>query len=138
MDRRTFIKTSCAICGVGAVGAALTLESCKKKTTTPQGPSVNFSLDLSQSANQGLTYPGGSLPSNGVVIVNQGTSYTAVAQKCTHQGCSVAYDLAGNNFVCPCHNGTYDINGKVVSGPPPAPLKTYTVTRTGNTLKVSG
>ena len=28
---------------------------------------------------------------------------------------------------CPCHNGMYDLNGAVVSGPPPKPLDEYVV-----------
>ena len=37
-------------------------------------------------------------------------------------------DLAGrtgNEYVCPCHDGFFDIDGKVVSGPPPKPLNPY-------------
>ena len=30
-----------------------------------------------------------------------------------------------NEYVCPCHDGFFDIAGKVVSGPPPKPLNPY-------------
>jgi len=30
-------------------------------------------------------------------------------------------------FYCPCHEGFFDSQGKVLSGPPPAPLNTYKV-----------
>jgi cytochrome b6-f complex iron-sulfur subunit len=139
MDRKKFLKTSCSLCGIGVIGIALFLESCKKTSTTPEGPSVNFTLDLTQTANSSLNTTGGSLASNGVVIVNEGAgSFIAIAQSCTHNGCSVAYNQSGNNFVCPCHGGTFDTNGKVTSGPPPAPLKKYSVTKNGNILTVSG
>lgn len=128
--------------GAIAAGPALLIESCKKNnssgTATPQGPNVNFQVDLSQPANNALNTQGGSLASNGVVVVNTGSSYIAIAQACTHAGCSISYNKSGNDFVCPCHNGVFDTNGKVVSGPPPAPLKTYTVTKNGNVLTVSG
>jgi cytochrome b6-f complex iron-sulfur subunit len=140
MDRRDFLKASGALCELSIVGTALFIESCKKSktSTSPQGPTVNFSLDLSQTSNSSLNTSGGSLSSNGVVVANAGGTYVAVAQSCTHQGCSVGYNKNGNNFVCPCHNGVFSLSGGVVSGPPPAPLKNYTVTKNVNTLTVAG
>lgn len=140
MDRRKFIKSTCAI-GLGITGTAALLESCKKtqSSTTPQGPTVNFQLNLNQTANSALNSTGGTLSSNGVLIVNTGNGgYTAIAQTCTHNGCSVGYSVSGNNFICPCHSGVYDINGNVTSGPPPAPLKKYVVTKNGVILTIAG
>jgi cytochrome b6-f complex iron-sulfur subunit len=139
MDRKNFLKTSLALCGVGFIGAFI--ESCQKKSPTlaPQGPTVNFTLDLSQPANASLNTVGGSLSSNGVVIATTAIgSYVCIAESCTHNGCSIAYNKGGNNFVCPCHGGTFDTNGNVTSGPPPGPEKKYTVTKNGNILTVVG
>ena len=138
MDRKNFIKTSFALCGLGAIGVGVFLESCKKNNSSAKGPTVDFTLDLSTSTNAPLNTTGGTVASNGVIVVNIGGGYTAVAQACTHNSCSVVYSQSGNNFVCPCHSGTFDINGAVTSGPPPAPLKKYTVTKNGNTLTVKG
>jgi cytochrome b6-f complex iron-sulfur subunit len=140
MDRRNFLKTSCVLYASGVAGTALFIESCKKNNTsaTPQGPTVNFILDLTLPANASLNTLNGSVASNGVVVVNTGSSYIAIAQSCTHNGCSVAYNQSGNDFVCPCHGGTFDTNGNVTAGPPPAPLKKYTVVKNGNVLTVSG
>ncbi|MFQ6113905.1 MAG: ubiquinol-cytochrome c reductase iron-sulfur subunit [bacterium] len=41
---------------------------------------------------------------------------------CTHMGCNVAWHPEVEKFICPCHGGTYDIDGEVISGPPPRPL----------------
>ncbi len=140
MDRRNFFRTSFLVGGLGVAGTVAFLESCKKNNTppSPQGPTVNFTLDLTLPANASLNNPGGSLSSNGVVIANVGGSYIAVAQSCTHNGCSVGYNSGGNNFVCPCHSGVFDTNGNVVSGPPPAPLKKYSAVKNGNILTISG
>ncbi len=43
---------------------------------------------------------------------------------CTHLGCAYHWNSEEDLFKCPCHNGVYDIDGKVVSGPPPRPLDT--------------
>jgi Rieske Fe-S protein len=42
---------------------------------------------------------------------------------CTHLGCRTRYDAATKQFLCPCHGGVYDMDGAVVAGPPPAPLR---------------
>ena len=49
------------------------------------------------------------------------TSYLALSARCTHKGCTVMAE--GNQFVCPCHNGRYDKDGKNIGGPPPRPLQ---------------
>ncbi|MGE5892661.1 MAG: ubiquinol-cytochrome c reductase iron-sulfur subunit, partial [bacterium] len=46
----------------------------------------------------------------------------ALSKVCTHLGCLVEYDGEGRRIVCPCHAGIYDLEGNVLSGPPPKPL----------------
>lgn len=41
---------------------------------------------------------------------------------CTHAECLAAWQPEDRQFQCPCHLGTYDQQGRVVSGPPPRPL----------------
>ena len=140
MDRRKFLKTSGALCGLGLVGSALLVESCKKNTnsSSPQGPTVNFTLDLSLASYAALNTAGGAVASNGVIVVNDAGTYIAVAQACTHNGCSLGFNSNGNNFVCPCHGGTFDTSGNVTSGPPTVAIKKYTVTKSGHVLTIAG
>jgi Rieske Fe-S protein len=56
---------------------------------------------------------------------------------CTHLGCIVQYDESRRMIWCACHNGQYDLNGKVIAGPPPAPLKEYTVHLRGDQVVIS-
>ena len=44
---------------------------------------------------------------------------------CTHLDCTVDYDAQKNLIVCHCHDGYYDVDGKVISGPPPRPLREF-------------
>jgi nitrite reductase/ring-hydroxylating ferredoxin subunit len=37
---------------------------------------------------------------------------------CPHLGCRVHFDRTRNQFVCPCHDGIFDAEGRAVSGPP--------------------
>lgn len=59
-----------------------------------------------------------------VVADAQGSDQlTAFSAVCSHTGCNVAWQSGEAMFVCPCHQGKYDINGEVISGPPPRPLE---------------
>jgi menaquinol-cytochrome c reductase iron-sulfur subunit len=49
----------------------------------------------------------------------------AISAGCTHLGCIVTWDEEQRIFQCPCHDGRYDADGIVISGPPPAPLKRH-------------
>lgn len=42
----------------------------------------------------------------------------ALSPVCTHAGCIVAWNNAEKSWDCPCHGGRYDIEGKVLTGPP--------------------
>jgi len=55
------------------------------------------------------------------------TEWRAFSAICTHLNCTVQYQQARHQICCACHNGLYDLNGKVVSGPPPRPLDSYDV-----------
>ena len=58
--------------------------------------------------------------------------YIAVSTRCMHLGCPVRYVAAAERFVCPCHGGVYDFQGKVDGGPPVRPLdRFYTRVRNG-------
>jgi len=58
--------------------------------------------------------------------------FIAVSTRCMHLGCPVRYVGASQRFICPCHGGVYDFQGKVVGGPPPRPLdRFYTRVRSG-------
>ncbi len=42
---------------------------------------------------------------------------------CTHYGCEVEWSPAAGVYVCPCHEGFFDADGRVLSGPPPRALR---------------
>ena len=63
--------------------------------------------------------------SKAVILVRSRSGYRAFSAVCPHLGCLVKWDSAGKVFRCPCHAAVFDADGKVVSGPPPAPLVEY-------------
>ena len=55
-------------------------------------------------------------------VRRQGDTVTALSAVCTHLGCNVRFEEERNEFICPCHAGIYDIEGRNIAGPPPKPL----------------
>lgn len=62
-----------------------------------------------------------------VFIDREGDGYRALSATCAHLGCRVRWDDAKKQFLCPCHGGVYDREGRVLAGPPPTPLARYSV-----------
>ena len=47
----------------------------------------------------------------------------AFSQACTHLSCAVVPKVKEGVFLCPCHEGYFDLRtGKNLAGPPPRPL----------------
>ena len=57
-----------------------------------------------------------------VFIDRDGDGYRAMSSTCAHLGCRVKWDTESKHFLCPCHGGVYDREGRVLAGPPPRPL----------------
>ncbi len=51
--------------------------------------------------------------------------YIALSNRCMHVGCPVRYVQASQRFICPCHGGVYEFDGKVGGGPPVRPLDRF-------------
>ncbi len=136
MERKDFFKI--IIASVAAGSMISYLEGCKKSNSGLDAPSVDFTLDISQSANSTLQNSGGSLVSNQVIIINNGGNYVALSDICTHQGCSVGYDSSRQKINCPCHGASFNLSGAVLGGPTSSSLKQYTVSKNGNILHISG
>ena len=136
MERKEFLKLTLGLCGVTIVPAVL-VESCSKSSGTYAPTNVNFTLDLTAAANVALSQAGGSVIQDQVIVIRTGsTSYVALSTICTHQGCTLSYTPSIQNMVCPCHGGAFDLNGNVVSGPPPTALTKYTTSLSGHMLTV--
>lgn len=57
-----------------------------------------------------------------IFIVRDEKGFLALSARCTHLGCMVVWNRDHNMFLCPCHGGKYDAEGRNVEGPPPRPL----------------
>jgi menaquinol-cytochrome c reductase iron-sulfur subunit len=59
------------------------------------------------------------------VVKQADNSVVAFGPQCTHLGCAYHWDEGKTEFICPCHNSLFSIDGKVTSGPAPRPLDRY-------------
>jgi len=89
-------------------------------------PSVDAGPQSALPPNTGRIVPFGSTPV--LLIKTANGDLRAFGATCTHLGCTVQYRPDFGQIWCACHDGRFDLNGRNVAGPPPAPLAPYDVT----------
>ena len=63
----------------------------------------------------------------------------AFSQACTHLSCAVIPKLEEGVFLCPCHEGYFDLRtGRNIAGPPPRPLPRIALATEGDDLYATG
>ena len=133
MQRRSFLKTILAI--FGATTVASFVYPLFRYLTPPAASEKSKTLSIAKQE-----IPLGEAKEvvvNGVpaLILNRpGKGLIAVSRVCTHLGCLVQYDKENKQLLCPCHAGTYDLEGNIVSGPPPKPLPKLPLRVEGETI----
>ena len=138
MTRKEFFS----LIGFGSAGVAMAscIGGCTKNGgagTAAAPANVDFTLDLSQSANAALLTNGGYLYKNGIIIARTlAGAYIAVQQLCTHETVSVIYQANNHRFYCDGHGATFTEAGAVTGGPAPRPLQTYNTSLTANSLRI--
>lgn len=101
-------------------------------STIPIGDPVK--LDFVQRKKDGwVTIEGRS---SAWVVTPDGSNFTVFDPRCTHLGCPYRWDAAKKEFLCPCHTAVFDIDGKVLSGPPPRPLDRFASKVVGGKLLI--
>ncbi len=63
--------------------------------------------------------------------------FRAFSAVCTHLDCTVQYRREKGVIWCACHNGTYDLTGRNIGGPPPRPLDEFRVVIQGEEVLIS-
>lgn len=70
------------------------------------------------------------------IILAPNGKLVALPAVCTHRHCILEWEADNERLLCPCHLGTFDLNGNVLSGPPPRPLTPLSVTVKGGKVYV--
>jgi Rieske Fe-S protein len=125
--RRAFLD---ALLGAGFISTALALIYPVWKYLIPpaSGEPTTTSVVAGRLAdlkpNSGILFKFGSRP--GILVRTVDGEVRAFSAVCTHLDCTVQFKTDTAQLWCACHNGTYDLGGAVVSGPPPRPLERFT------------
>ena len=126
LSRHEFLKRTWKVLGViaGVEVAALTVNvlSPRKESDTDKrilnAGSVNdYPVNSVTPFRQGQLF---------LVRRNDG-GFLAVSLKCSHLGCSIAWNEAEKKFICPCHSSSFDINGDVLHPPAPRALDIFQI-----------
>jgi nitrite reductase/ring-hydroxylating ferredoxin subunit/uncharacterized membrane protein len=73
----------------------------------------------------------------GVVLVRKQARIYALADRCSHRGCSLHEGQLNNDTItCPCHGSTFRLDGSVVKGPATAPQPTFDVRTSEGTVEI--
>lgn len=152
-SRRQFFRTALLGLGSIAIGSfTVSIIGCSRSDPmspessepTPGTQKKELKVDLTRPENQPLASVGGTLALGANVLDSKGillyraseTSVKAYSRECTHQQCQVGAFQNGISS-CPCHGSKYDLTGKNIAGPAPAPLHKYTAILNGNVVTIT-
>ena len=127
-DRRRFLD---ALLAVGFVSTAVSIAYPVSRFLVPpaSGEPETASAVAAKASdlkpNSGKVFRFGNRP--GIVVRTSDGDLRAFSAVCTHLDCTVQYKSDTSQLWCACHNGTYDLGGNVVSGPPPRGLEQFVV-----------
>jgi len=137
MKRRKVLKSVVAFVPISAAFAGLAAMGIR--FITPVKREINrkiFTVGL-EELPLNATKRFKDLQGRDLMIVRTGErEVKAISTVCTHLGCTVFWQKDRQEFFCPCHNGSFDKNGVVIAGPPPAPLDLYPVEIEGDNVFV--
>jgi cytochrome b6-f complex iron-sulfur subunit len=127
-NRRLFLD---ALLTVGFVSTAAAIAYPVSRFLIPpaSGEPPTASVVVGKAAalkpNSAVIFKFGSKP--GIVVRTADGDLLAFSAVCTHLDCTVQFKADTSQLWCACHNGTYDLGGSVVSGPPPRGLERFVV-----------
>ena len=143
ISRNDFVKVSVgllgtimgAIVGLPAIGYIVSPAANKRETESwiSAGPLENYPIGVPTLFSFTRTQINGwekTANSYGVFILRNSEAeedILALSNVCTHLSCRVNWDEARGEYTCPCHDAQFDVDGKVLGGPPPRPLDRYEI-----------
>ena len=139
----SFVITACtkAVSGSSEPTSEPAVEDTQTPSTPEQTQSQGGEVVIAQVsalvAGEGFNFTAND-GTDAILFKTKDEKVYALSRICTHEGCSVDFDLAQNKLICPCHGATYEApDGNVISGPTQRNLKKINVKVDGdNVLEV--
>jgi len=123
VERRDFVKFLVLVSGALAAGQVwIGLQGVWRRLAGgPPRVRIASVADIAKNGSRAFRYPTEHDP---CLLVRTGdTEFVAFSQVCTHLSCAVIPRPEENIFLCPCHEGKFNLRtGNVVAGPPRRPL----------------
>ncbi|MFN8277620.1 MAG: Rieske (2Fe-2S) protein [Chitinophagales bacterium] len=139
MNRRSFIRQSCAGCGaIAAMGwSAALLQACKTpagilKAQSEQGWITIFRNRLDPNLpthivrDDNLEYD--------ILLIRENEGWRALYMQCTHENSPVY--LSGTQIFCNSHGSRFNLTGEVLQGPASVNLRRFEVKEEHDALKI--
>ncbi len=122
MNRRRFLKMILAFLG-SVTFLSFAFSFLKYLTSIPARTTAANKLTIRKDAIASGDAMNVVYQNNPAIVINRPEKgFIALSLTCTHLGCVVEFIKSRQILLCPCHAGTYDLEGNVMSGPPPKPL----------------
>ena len=139
----SFVITACtkAVSGSSAPTNEPVVEDTQTPSTPEQTPSQGGEVVIAQVsalvAGEGFNFTAND-GTDAILFKTKDEKVYSLSRICTHEGCSVNFDMSKNKLICPCHGAEYESGeGNVISGPTQRNLKKINVKVDGdNVLEV--
>lgn len=127
LERRTalgwLIKGFLSLWALGAAAVGISFLKAPEEGKRPSEGQIRCGSFSGMAVGEARFVRHGSDP---VFVVRvSDTQVLALPAVCTHLRCVLKWSPPTQTFLCPCHNGAFDRNGNVLSGPPTRPLAPY-------------
>lgn len=156
LSRGQFLKqlgmSSAALMSFYCLGTGLT--SCSKDEADPTpttttgstnsgvtgttSGAIDFTIDLTNANFVKLKTEGEFVYVADIIIANAKGTFVALSKACTHQGTTINYRSATNDFLCPNHGSQFKTDGTVSKDPATKALTVYKteLLNSNNSLKI--
>ena len=149
LSRNDFVKATIgvlgtimgAIIGLPAIGFIISpaLKTQESEAQVSLGPLENYPIGVPTLFRFTRAKVNGwerTVNSYGIYVLRKSESesdVTVFSNVCTHLSCRVSWNEDRQEYLCPCHDAQFGIDGEVLGGPPPRPLDQYeTLVEDGN------
>lgn len=135
VSRRSFLGYTIAAVGAffvatlgsaTAIFAASPLLGQRSESKVSLGPASGFRQGVPKLVQFPVTRKDGWIVEDtqkAVWVVRESeANFAVLVAHCTHLGCAFNWNQSAQEFLCPCHNGRYSMDGQVLGGPPPRGL----------------
>ena len=135
MKKREFLSLLLTLLGLTAAGSLV--YPLVRFLAPPSGKARSKQITLKKSeipVGEAREIPFGGIPA--IIIHRPDKGFIVLSRVCTHLGCLVDYNKTQNRIICPCHGAIFDLEGNVVSGPPPKPLQKFPLKAEGDSILI--